>query len=352
MREVLLELCDKYMDVYKIKEIIKVQEIDWEKLCGFVIANRMIGISYKNLKKANIKIPGEIEKALQVLYEINKVKSEKFKNDVLYISKLLNNVSFPYALLKGAFLTTSLYDAGERTSNDIDILVESKNVTEIQNVLLQNGFVQGWYREGEIVKATRQEVLRAKMNYGETVPFIKLEKEKIEVDLNFSVDYKPGNEVVAELLNGVIDVPYNGKQFKCLNTEDFLIHLCCHLYKEATTFDWVRRRLDLLLYKFSDINVFVRKYFDCSFAHHLKNEIYNKEVKKECYYALENTSKIYPNLNEIEGFQNLKEAIRPHDLKFMNQIVFPSEKKLYQYNIEFIDWFFCDNRTKCLEEIG
>ena len=35
----------------------------------------------------------------------------------------------------------------------------------------------------------------------------------------------------------------------------------------------------------------------------------------------------------------------------MNQIVFPSEKKLYQYNMGFIDWFFCDNRTKCLEEI-
>ena len=107
MREVLLGLCDKYMDENKIKEIVNVQEIDWEKLCGFVIANRMTGISYKNLKRVNIKIPGEIEKALQVLYEINKVKSEKFKNDILYISSLLNNVNFPYALLKGAFLTTS-----------------------------------------------------------------------------------------------------------------------------------------------------------------------------------------------------------------------------------------------------
>ena len=47
-----------------------------------------------------------------------------------------------------------------------------------------------------------------------------------------------------------------------LNDEDFFIHLCTHLYKEATTLPWVQMRRDMTLYKFSDIYLLMSQFSD------------------------------------------------------------------------------------------
>ena len=38
-----------------------------------------------------------------------------------------------------------------------------------------------------------------------------------------------------------------------LNKYDFFLHLCSHLYKEATTLPWIEMHRDMTLYKYADI---------------------------------------------------------------------------------------------------
>ena len=152
-------------------------------------------------------------------------------------------------------------------------------------------------------------------------------------------------------LSNTIFATFENVEFRTLNPIDFIIHLSCHLFKEATNYDWVIRRRDLMLYKFCDINVFMHKYGTQKFFSSLANYIKKYNLQKECYYTLENASIIYPRLNKLEGYHSLKHFIRTNDLTFMKQIIYPREKVLYQYDMSFTDWFFCHNRVDHLRVV-
>lgn len=160
-------------------------------------------------------------------------------------------------MLKGALLC-KLYPEGYRTSNDIDLLVRPGDITEIGEALTAAGFRQGYVRNGVFEAADRSEIIKSRMTRGETVPYILAVNLPflpfLEVDINFSQDYKNGDERMLEsMLSRVQTVNIRGVQMETLNKYDFFIHLCCHLYKEATTLPWVRMGRDMTLYKFCDI---------------------------------------------------------------------------------------------------
>lgn len=352
MNNILFALSDCYMN-----PDLEVTQIENEtELLGELCINRVAGIAYLNLKKlGNLHVIKEFENTLKAVYADNVGRAKKYKKNVEMISKLLEGVDFPYALLKGAYLTTKIYEEGFRTSNDLDILVEEDNVSKLQDILKENGFIQGYYikSEGRIVPATRREIILSKMNYGETVPFAKfINEELFYVDINFSVDFKPEREkkTVSELLSNIERVEYGETYYYTLNRYAFFIHLCCHLYKEATTMEWVKEGRDLQLYKFSDINVYLRncnkEYFD-----ELYKYIEKMQLVKECYYAVANALVIYSGLAENRDLLNFVEQLRPEDISFMKEIIDPRENKLYRYDISFEEWFFVKRKEEFLHEV-
>lgn len=351
MNSILFELADVYMPVLEKK--IDIENI--ELLLGQICFNRITGIAYQNfLHNADkLSLPRAAMKILDVLYQKDLQKSQIYHKHLKYLCNVLENVDFKYALLKGAFLNTVIYEAGMRTSNDIDILISEKDITKCQYLLKENGFVQGDYITNKgIVEATRKEIIMSKMNYGETVPFVKLvEGEPLVIDLNFSIDFKPelDNSIVKNLLLYTQEITYQDCKFFMLSAEDFMIHLCCHLYKEATTYDWVRRRNDLMLYKFSDLNVMIHKTFDSILTKKLADRIHKLGLQKECYYALYNTGEIYHRVKENTAYQSLLEHIKPQNLDFMQQIFDPVENKTYKYSQNFVEWFELPDRLSVLK---
>ncbi len=352
MNRVLFSLSDYYM-----KPDMNLKKIENEsELLGELCVNRIAGIAYLNLQKhKNLQVIKEFENTLKAVYLDNVERTKYYKQNVRMISKMLEGVKFPYALLKGAYLTTKVYEEGCRTSNDLDILIEEENVSELQDILKANGFIQGYYSKSEdrIIPASRRDVILSKMNYGETVPFAKFINGKLfYVDINFSVDFKPEKEkkTVKELLARVKKVEFEDTYYKTLDKCAFFIHLCCHLYKEATTMEWVKEGRDLQLYKFSDINVYLhdcnKEYFD-----DLYECIIRMQLVKECYYALANTMIIFPSLKDNKDLMDFVKKICPDDLGFMKEIVDPREKKVYRYSLSFEEWFSAKNKNNYLVEV-
>ncbi len=348
-KNLLFELSDPYY-AGKI-EIEKSTNI--EELFGQIVLNKMVGVAYDKIELQSLH--SELRKAIAILKNNYLYKGIIYKQHLKCVANILVDFDKNYSLLKGSFLSTNIYSEGQRVSNDIDILISSENVSALQKLLFNNGFIQGHLlNSNEIRSATRKEIIDAKMNFGQTFPFVKIvENVPLVIDINFSMDYKMPSEknLITEILANSEYATFEDVKFKVLNPIDFIIHLSCHLYKEATTYDWVIRRKDLMLYKFCDINVFVRKYGSNEYFSNLVKQIKRYKLEKECYYTFENSSIIYPELNDIEGFENMKVSIKPANLVFMKQVIYPREKKLFQHDMNFTDWFFCPNRVAHLREI-
>lgn len=349
-KPILFELADVYMPALQRKA--EVQNV--ELLLGQICCNRIAGIAYRNLIRNDgyISLPGGAMKVLETLYKKELEKSRIYQKHLTHLCEVLQHADFKYALLKGAYLNTLVYDAGMRTSNDIDILVAEEDISRCQCLLKEHGFVQGNYTEDEgIVEAARRDIIMSKMNYGETIPFVKLwEGEPLLIDLNFSIDFKPESEteIVKKLLLCTEEAVFQNCRFSMLNQVDFLIHLCCHLYKEATTFDWVRRRSDLQLYKFSDLNVMIHTAFDSIYTGKLIDRIRLLELQKECYYALYYTGQIYGRVWENKSYREVLRKIKPGNTDFMKQIVDPAENRTYCFREDFVEWFALPDRPAAL----
>lgn len=73
----------------------------------------------------------------------NNRKLQLLRNKILYLelSKLINNIDFDYVIIKGEPLSYYEYgEYGRRDSIDIDVLIDRSNISNMINILLQNGY--------------------------------------------------------------------------------------------------------------------------------------------------------------------------------------------------------------------
>lgn len=220
------------------------------------------------------------------------------------------------------------------SSQDIDKLVE---LLPNCNLIYSYGLTEASPRVTYIMGS---DLLKKAGSSGRPIKNVKIE-----------ISNKPsGNsEIMCKMLSDVCYVELDDIGFKTLKLTDFIIHLCAHLYKEATTYDWVVGRRDLNLYKFSDINVLLRKMLDEKLCRALVERIKEFDIKNECYYTFYNSGLIYPKLYENQYFKQLLDGIKPESLRYMKQIVWPVKKELYEYQHDFIEWFLHKDRVNELK---
>ncbi len=352
----ILELC-RFMqpDKGKIAEYLQ-QSLHWPYILGQLLFHRVGGAAYYTLDACNLlgKIHRECRNTLKTVYDSNVVKSASMKEALEEVGSLLQNVSFPYALLKGSYLVW-LYPVGLRTSNDVDILINQGDITAIEEKLKQAGFVQGNVRSGTFVPASRKEIIASRMNRGETVPFIKQaglpQMDFLEMDINFSLDFaaKQKNDAVSMLLRHAQPlIPTREAFLYTLEPVDFLIHLCCHLFKEATVYAWVAMERDLSLYKFMDLYMLIHKWTDASWYSALEASIRAYGLERECYYALRGTKELFGIENVF--LDRLLLSICPSNISYLQSVMQPDTGKTYCYKESFVDWVFMSKKKEKLYE--
>ena len=352
----ILELC-KFIspDKAKLEEIMG-YTIHWPYVLGQLLFHRMGGAAYYTLRECELlgRVNREVRNSLKTVYDSGKAKSESMKTALAGLAGILRGAGFPYALLKGAYLV-SLYPAGLRTSNDLDVLISQKDISELETRLKSSGFAQGNIRSGSFIPASRAEILSSRMNRGETVQFIKRVDlpgmEYFEIDINFSLDFKAKQEsdAVAALLKNAASLIETGNgKLLTLSPADFLIHLCCHLYKEAAVYAWVEMERDLSLYKFADIYLLVNEWTDPALYTDLADHISKYGLNRECYYSLLRTKELFGIENgELD---KLLTGVSPGNIAYLTEIIQPEKNKTYRYEKAFSDWLFTSGRKEHLYE--
>ena len=322
---------------------------------GHLFFNRMQGVAFDVLKRNGLlgKVNREFRNSLGAAYAQNVLKNESFKKCIVMLSKLLSSCNCKVAMLKGAYLCTH-YPDGCRTSNDVDLLVLPKDVTTIGNLLSSAGFKQGYIRNNEFVPATRQEIIESKMMRGETTPYIKEVNlpflKFFEVDINFSLDYKNGNEkIISDMLSKVCIKKEKELSIPTLDDIDFFIHLCAHLYKEATTLPWIEMHRDMTLYKYCDIYMLLSEISDDQLIKIFERAT-NLDMEKICAYAILETIGLFDIDNPLA--YDLSLMALDDDTGFCLKVISPKDKKVLMYQtVDVTERFFMKSRADDLKEV-
>lgn len=309
------------------------EQIDWCALMGFLELHRVSTVFFNRARELALTLPGTVWRQLGDLSTSAQARNATMLSYIQSIGSKFEEKGIPYAFLKGSILSNALleqtfpdlskfvltkpnaphrfmevYASGERTSNDIDILVDPKSLGLVDTLLKDLGFVQGYWdlKTDRFVALERKEILTRRMNRGETAPYIlKLSPASpvryIEVDINFSVDYLPtGNEtLLAEMLANTrqYTCKYNDSTIRGLSPEHMLLHLLLHQYKEASVYSMVLRNKANVLYKYLDIakQIRNRQFGDILFYQLVKKH----NLQREVCLVLQEVGTLFDNVLDV-----------------------------------------------------
>lgn len=351
-----INTCEEQEEKKKRLRALLDRRPDMPYVLGQLLFNRMGGAAYLVLQKTALlsKVNREFRNTLATIYEDNREKTMSFKRALADLSGTLADLHIPYAVLKGACLAF-LYPEGLRTSNDVDLLVNGTDITMVADALKKDGFEQGYMRSGIFVPASRYEILSSRINRGETVPFIKKTDlphlPYLEIDINFTLDFQARDpqRMVETFLKGTTPcVQTANLPLYTLDLYDFVLHLCAHLYKEATTYPWVEMGRDLSLYKYADLYFMLHgwreEHYDA-----LEKRLKQIPLKKECYYALEGMHVLFGT--ESPALLGFLGRIGTGCGDCLQKVYKPDEQKLFRHHLDLREWFFCPDRLAQLEEV-
>ena len=330
-------------DILKGREPQKQPE-DWYGLLGFLQSHRIAGLFYNRAKRQGIPLPKRADKLLRESFERQKRRTEFLRGYIAELSEALQNSGAECVFLKGSVLSNlsdnEIYADGERSSNDIDLLAEPSCVGEIEKVLRELGYVQGEYSAGEktIRPFTRLEIVKRRMNRGETAPFIKrtgnTEIPFIEVDINFSLGNTPGDgqELLAEMVGTGLD--YKGKvPLRVPGEEMFFLHLILHQYKESCLYFMVERGKELDLYKLADIYYLIKaEAFDQKKAVEIANQY---QIIDRLGAVLQQVGEVFEEdaiLTEAQKYGGEQPDVIDYERKRLYEWTAPIRERICSYN--------------------
>lgn len=189
----------------------------------------------------------------------------------------LNQV--PGIFLKGVPLSRLLYrNVYHRRYHDIDILIERKNINNIESYLLKQGYQYGYEYKGKIYIPSRKELIFKQLYSHECYEMFKINRGGIVsyVDINFLFSWVDVNDLSYKNEKSVTEIFENKELQKntitTLNWEYMFVHLCCHFYNEAHYIE-----TDNEYHEERDYNIILIRLLDIALV--LKQKLNLKKIK-------------------------------------------------------------------------
>lgn len=158
--------------------------------------------------------------------------------------------NYPHACIKGEALSLHAYGKlGCRTSSDIDILIDKKEIVACKKILFSEGFqYKGLERELEVTAISSSH---------QTPPFIKKTVYgNIVIDLNFDVfwgEYTGARVDISEFISDAYEVDIYGCSVKILPPMKSLIQVALHHYNHMNAIYHIAGNNAFGNYMFRDI---------------------------------------------------------------------------------------------------
>lgn len=260
-----------------------------------------------------------------------------------------NNIK--YAVLKGPYLAENAYgETGLRSSSDIDILVDKRNLENMYEILNNDGFKQQYY---DIKTNTLKEYSRSQkafycMNLHQTAPFRKIiNSHLITVDLNFSITWNNDKIKYVDIdsfLSDVKRINICGQNINVLTHEKNIIQICLHHYREMNLIYSIVNHKSINLQQFCDVYYYiVKNYNDIKWDLFFKllNEY---DINEYIYYILYYTNLIFDD----DIFSNILQQTKPNDLDYLEEFGIEIDKKK-KWGIDIFTRLFSKNMNELIK---
>lgn len=294
---------------------LAIPSVNWFAVLEFGIRHKVVGLMYRNLKQlqATAPISYPVLRAMSFYYLGTRERNDAYLAELETVGAHLRHQGIPAIPVKGSRLIPELYqDRGLRTVNDLDFLIRATDIRGVEEAMRSLGYVQGSYDPGTRTAhpMPREKKIAWQKKMHNLPVFVKAHDspyvECLEVDFSFSLDLSR-NTVPVEAMIG-------RAQATQMADPDFFVHLCCHLYREASSAVWIYLGGDMSLIKFCDVREFIRARMT---AEKLDEAIlFAREhgLEKAVYYTIHCLNHVYHDGYESEFLSRMG----IHDPEFVN----------------------------------
>ena len=244
------------------------------ELFPYLLHHRLLGIFYSLILKYDMIycISKEMWKATNKILVYENLTSREYYMEAKHLCDLLEREDISYAIIKGLHLNSFLYDKNseyffQRSFNDIDILVNRKDITNLDKILKGMNYFNGDYEpESNSLRCfSRKEAVYYLMATHQTPQYIKASKfscfnvgDIMIIDVNYSI-FEGGKKLdpinTNELLaNRIKREGPLGLFYYSLGLEYEIIQLIYHFYKDNMVYQIKKENNeDLILCNLVDI---------------------------------------------------------------------------------------------------
>lgn len=285
------------------------ENLYWPEIFRIAIKNKILGLLYANLEKLRLAylIPSRYRRTA-LFFKLG--VAERNKGYIEESTRILQKVSeegIVCTLLKGSYLIPAIYGLGPRDMNDIDILINREDGKKVMQIMEAFGYVQGRFssEKNDIEAYTKEKKLLWKMKMNNLSPFVKKSEspffDHYKVDFSFNLDLELKVDPVKEMLARA----WQEDGLSYLKPEDFFLHLCCHLYKEATNAEWIYINSDINFIKFCDVREYVLHKMDKASLKEAVEFAKQYGLEKSIYFTVYYLREIYNDGYETELLESI-----------------------------------------------
>ena len=327
------------------------KEINWSEIIHYAAKNRVLLLLNHNFAAYGFQkyIPAYYRRLLNDSMYSNYVMNNERLSELKKIKVQMKQKGVLFAPVKGAYLIDNVYkNRCIRMTNDIDVLIRRRDVSILENIMKENGYILGHYDNitGNITVPERKEKMIYKTKMYNLLPFIKLSdivpKTAIIFDFSFALDFSLDITPVDEMLESSISTD-SGIE---LLPEHFFIHMCCHHYREASNVAWILLGKDLNLIKFCDVREFILQKMNSESINKAVQFAKKHKLEKAVYFTVYFTREIYNDGYETEILQSLN----MEDETFLYQFGENDSNELQMRKKDFWTSLFSDHNRDEIKE--
>jgi len=133
-----------------------------------------------------------------------------------------------------------------------------------------------------------------------------------------------------------------------LRPSDFFIHLCCHLYKEASNAEWIYQNKDVNIIKFCDVREYILQKMRTEDIQEAIHAVLECRVNQAVYYTIFYLKMIYQ-----DGYEDkILEELEISDLSFLDQFGQNNFKEPVKFKKSFWERIFSESNAEELREMS